>query len=52
MNIDINQIALILKDFKIEIESLKSKQSNLLKKIRKSIDIAKLNKVNKNLGRK
>lgn len=50
MNTSINQIALILKDFKIEIESLKSKQSNLLNRVRKSIDIAKLNRVNKNLG--
>ncbi len=52
MNIDIDQIATILKDFKIDIKVLKSKQSDLLKRIRKSIDMAKLNKINKNLGKK
>jgi len=52
MNVDINKIFLILKDFNLEIESLKSRQSNLLNKIRKSIDIAKMDKINKNLGKK
>ena len=49
MNIDLNQLALMLKNFKSEIITLKSRQSILLNKIKISIDKAKLEKIKKNL---
>ena len=49
MNTDLNQIAIILKDFRTEVETLKSKQYNLFKRLRKSIDDTKLDKIKKNL---
>lgn len=51
MNVDVNQIATILKDFKIDIGVLKSRQNDLLKRIRKSIELNKLDKIKKNLNK-
>ncbi len=47
LNIDPNQFMTMLKDFALDIKILKKKQSDLLKRIRKSIDMAKLSRIKK-----
>ncbi len=51
INIDPNQLIVMLKDFTLDIKILKKKQSDLLKKIRKSIDVGKLFRIKDNSGK-
>lgn len=52
MQINPIKMSIILRDFHNEISMLKSEQKYLLNRINKSIEISKLQKINKNLGRK
>lgn len=46
------QLAIILKDFHKEIKVLKIEQKDLLNRIKKSVELSKLQKINETLGKK
>ena len=47
LNIDPNQLMAMLKDFALDIKILKKRQSDLLKRVRKSVDMYKLSRIKK-----
>ncbi len=51
MNSKSTQLPIVLKDFHNEIQTLKIEQKDLLFRVKKSIDVAKLKKINSKLGK-
>ncbi len=51
MNLDLDKILMSLKDLRIDVGVLRSRQINLLNKIRKSIELNKLKKIRSNLNK-
>ncbi len=51
MNLELDKISILLKDLRVDIGVLRSRQVSLLNRIRKSIELNKLKKIRSNLNK-